>query len=211
MRKSGHPGLAPGVRTVGLAVRLPGRGSSGPSRPRAVSSGPVTGHRPDRRVRGLPGESAGQLAVVLQGPGRWNASSNVKSVLDVCGGLGRRRGAAFPMCWKSEQYRRTGWIDFFDRPWLVDLVHDLFTTPIPTISEDCPRFSMWNPLNRRRHFGLRSAPRARPLLSGVRPAVQATVSRPGPPSAPDRGDCGPRAFELIDMGKGPECCKQTPL
>jgi CelD/BcsL family acetyltransferase involved in cellulose biosynthesis len=32
------------------------------------------------------------------------------------------------MRWKSDQYRRTGWIDAFDRPWLVELVYILFGT-----------------------------------------------------------------------------------
>ena len=30
--------------------------------------------------------------------------------------------------WKSDQYRRTGLIDIFDRPWIVDLVDYLFST-----------------------------------------------------------------------------------
>lgn len=32
------------------------------------------------------------------------------------------------MRWKSDQYRRTGWTDRFDRPWIVDLVDYLFDT-----------------------------------------------------------------------------------
>jgi len=32
------------------------------------------------------------------------------------------------MSWKSDQYRRTGWVDRFDRPWVVDLVDYLFST-----------------------------------------------------------------------------------
>ena len=29
--------------------------------------------------------------------------------------------------WKSDQYRRNGWIDIFDRPWIADLIHYLFS------------------------------------------------------------------------------------
>ena len=32
------------------------------------------------------------------------------------------------MSWKSDQFRRTGWIDLFDRRWIVDLVDYIFTT-----------------------------------------------------------------------------------
>ena len=32
------------------------------------------------------------------------------------------------MGWKSDQYRRNGWVDVFDRPWIVDLVDYLFIT-----------------------------------------------------------------------------------
>jgi len=32
------------------------------------------------------------------------------------------------MGWKSDQYRRNRWIDVFDRPWVVDLVHHTFDT-----------------------------------------------------------------------------------
>jgi CelD/BcsL family acetyltransferase involved in cellulose biosynthesis len=32
------------------------------------------------------------------------------------------------MSWKSDQYRRTGWVDRFDRPWIVGLVDYLFST-----------------------------------------------------------------------------------
>ena len=32
------------------------------------------------------------------------------------------------MGWKSDQYRRNGWADVFDRPWIVDLVDYLFST-----------------------------------------------------------------------------------
>jgi CelD/BcsL family acetyltransferase involved in cellulose biosynthesis len=32
------------------------------------------------------------------------------------------------MKWKSDQYRRNGWVDVFARPWIVDLVNCLFST-----------------------------------------------------------------------------------
>lgn len=32
------------------------------------------------------------------------------------------------MSWKSDQCRRNGWLDIFDRPWVVDLVDHLFAT-----------------------------------------------------------------------------------
>jgi CelD/BcsL family acetyltransferase involved in cellulose biosynthesis len=32
------------------------------------------------------------------------------------------------MSWKSDQYRRTGWVDRFDRPWIVGLIDYLFST-----------------------------------------------------------------------------------
>jgi CelD/BcsL family acetyltransferase involved in cellulose biosynthesis len=32
------------------------------------------------------------------------------------------------MTWKSDQYRRTGHVDIFERPWLVELLHELLDT-----------------------------------------------------------------------------------
>ena len=37
-------------------------------------------------------------------------------------------GLRAPMSWKSDQFRRTGWIHLFDRRWIVDLVDYIFTT-----------------------------------------------------------------------------------
>jgi CelD/BcsL family acetyltransferase involved in cellulose biosynthesis len=37
-------------------------------------------------------------------------------------------GLAALMSWKSDQFRRTGWINIFDRPWIVDLVDRIFNT-----------------------------------------------------------------------------------
>jgi len=37
-------------------------------------------------------------------------------------------GLAALMSWKSDQFRRTGWINIFDRSWIVDLVDSIFNT-----------------------------------------------------------------------------------
>ena len=38
------------------------------------------------------------------------------------------RNCAALMRWKSDQYHRTGWVDIFDRPWIIDVVDHLFST-----------------------------------------------------------------------------------
>ncbi len=109
--------------------------------------------------------------------------------------------------WKSEQYRRSGWIDFFDRPWLVELVGDLFGTRTDRFGSllsvlyagDTPVAA---------HFGLRSGH----VLAHCYPAYDPAFSRQSPGLIHHLGlieHTSALGVDLIDMGKGPERYKQT--
>lgn len=109
--------------------------------------------------------------------------------------------------WKSEQYRRSGWIDFFDRPWLVDLVGDLFGTHTDHFASllsvlyagDTPVAA---------HFGLRSGH----VLAHCYPAYDPRFSRQSPGLIHHLQlieHTSALGIHLIDMGRGPERYKQT--
>ena len=111
------------------------------------------------------------------------------------------------MRWKSEQYRRTDWIDFFDRPWIVELVEDVFsvhddwfggqlsllyageTLVAGNLDLRCgPVLAGWFAVYDRRFSRLSPG-----LVHHLRMAEQAAA----------------RGVRLIDMGKGAEPYKET--
>ena len=111
------------------------------------------------------------------------------------------------MAWKSEQYRRTGWIDFFDRPWIVDLVDDLFSTHTDHF-EGMLSVLYAGQTAVATHFGLRAGH----ALAGCFPAYDTRFGRHSPGlihqlrRAEAMAGLGVR---LIDMGRGSELYKQT--
>ena len=111
------------------------------------------------------------------------------------------------MRWKSGQYHRTGWIDFFDRPWIVNVVEYLFDTHNDQFGGLLSvLYAGGTPVAA--HFGLRSGP----VLAHCYPAYDPNFSRQSPGLihhlrlAEETAALGVR---LIDMGKGPERYKQT--
>ena len=111
------------------------------------------------------------------------------------------------MRWKSEQYRRTGWIDFFDRPWLVELVDDLFNTHTDNFGGLLSvLYAGKAPVAA--HFGLRSAH----VLAHCYPAYDPQFGRQSPGLIHHLRlieETAALGVDLIDMGKGPERYKQT--
>lgn len=111
------------------------------------------------------------------------------------------------MRWKSEQYRRTGWIDFFDRPWIVDLVEDLFSTHTDHFGGLLSvLYAGETPVAA--HFGLRSSH----VLAHCYPAYNPEFSAHSPGLTHHlrlAEETAALGIHLIDMGKGPERYKQT--
>jgi CelD/BcsL family acetyltransferase involved in cellulose biosynthesis len=111
------------------------------------------------------------------------------------------------MAWKSEQYRRTGWIDFFDRPWIVDLVDDLFSTRTSHFGGLLSvLYAGQTPAAA--HFGLRSGR----ILAHCYPAYDARLSKHSPGLIHHLRmieETAALGVHLIDMGRGPERYKQT--
>ncbi|HUB40228.1 MAG TPA: GNAT family N-acetyltransferase [Streptosporangiaceae bacterium] len=111
------------------------------------------------------------------------------------------------MAWKSDQYRRNGWVDVFDRLWVAELVERLFAARGATFqgllsvlyAGDKPVAA---------HFGLRAGP----VLAHWFPAYDAQFARHSPGliqhlrMAEQTSALG---VELIDMGTGTERYKQT--
>jgi CelD/BcsL family acetyltransferase involved in cellulose biosynthesis len=111
------------------------------------------------------------------------------------------------MAWKSDQYRRNGWVDVFDRQWIAELVERLFATRGATFggllsvlyAGDKPVAA---------HFGLRAGR----VLAHWFPAYDAQLARHSPGliqhlrMAEQTSALG---VELIDMGTGTERYKQT--
>jgi CelD/BcsL family acetyltransferase involved in cellulose biosynthesis len=111
------------------------------------------------------------------------------------------------MRWKSEQYRRSGWIDFFDRPWLVDLIHDLFGSHTEHFGGLLSVLYAGDTAVAS-HFGLRSGQ----VLAHCYPAYDPRFSRQSPGLIHHLQmieQTSALGVDLIDMGKGPERYKQT--
>jgi CelD/BcsL family acetyltransferase involved in cellulose biosynthesis len=111
------------------------------------------------------------------------------------------------MDWKSEQYRRNGWIDLFARPWIVDLVDYLFSARSDRLS-GLLSFLYAGEVPVAAHFGLRAGP----VLAHWFPAYDTRFSRYSPGliqhlrMAEETAALG---VQLIDMGTGTERYKQT--
>ena len=111
------------------------------------------------------------------------------------------------MRWKSGQYHRTGWIDIFERPWIVDVVDHLFSTHSDQFggllsvlyAGGAPAAA---------HFGLRSGH----VLAQWLPAYDTRFSRQSPGliqhlrMAEETAALG---IHLINLGRGRERYKQT--
>lgn len=111
------------------------------------------------------------------------------------------------MNWKSLQYRRTGWPDVFDRPWIVDLMDYLFGIHSDTFSGLLSvLYAAGVPVAA--HFGLRAGP----VLADWFPAYDTRFGKQSPGliqflrMAEETADLGVR---LIDMGKGDQRHKET--
>jgi CelD/BcsL family acetyltransferase involved in cellulose biosynthesis len=104
------------------------------------------------------------------------------------------------MDWKSDQYRRNGWINIFDRPWVVDLVDYLFSIHNGQFGGLLSLlYAGGTPVAG--HFGLRSGH----VLAHWYPAYDTNFSRHSPGliqhlrMAEETATLG---VHLIDMGKG---------
>lgn len=111
------------------------------------------------------------------------------------------------ICWKSDQYRRNGMVDIFDRPWVVGLVDQLFSTRNGHFS-GLLSVLYAGEMPVAAQFGLRSGH----LLGGWFCAYDSRFGRQSPgllqhvrtvQEAPALG------VYLIDMGIGSERYKQT--
>jgi CelD/BcsL family acetyltransferase involved in cellulose biosynthesis len=111
------------------------------------------------------------------------------------------------MRWKSDQYRRTGWIDVFARPWIVDIVDDLFSTRTDHFGGMLSvLYAGETPVAA--HFGLRAGY----VLAGCYPAYDPHFSKHSPGlihHLRKTEKAGALGVHLIDMGKGTERYKQT--
>ena len=111
------------------------------------------------------------------------------------------------MRWKSGQYHRAGWIDIFDRPWIVDVVDHLFSTHSDQFGGLLSvLYAGGAPVAA--HFGLRSGH----VLAQWFPAYDTRFSRQSPGliqhlrMAEETAALG---IHLINLGKGAERYKQT--
>ena len=109
-------------------------------------------------------------------------------------------GLRLLMDWKSGQYRRNGWVNIFDRPWIVDLIDYLFSTHSDHFGGLLSvLYAGETPVAA--HFGLRSGQ----VLAHWYPAYDTSFSRQSPGliqhlrMAEETAALGIR---LIDMGKG---------
>jgi CelD/BcsL family acetyltransferase involved in cellulose biosynthesis len=116
-------------------------------------------------------------------------------------------GLRMLMGWKSEQYRRSGRVDNFDRPWIVGLIDYLFSTHSDWFGGLLSvLYAAETPVAA--HFGLRSGH----VLAHWFPAYDTHFSRQSPGliqhlrMAEETADLG---VHLIDLGKGSGRYKQT--
>jgi len=110
------------------------------------------------------------------------------------------------MGWKSAQFRRNGWVDIFDRRWIVDLVDYLFSVHDGMFggllsvlyAGDTPVAG---------HFGLRFGP----TLAGWFPAYDTRFGRHSPGHIQNlrmAEESAAQGVRLIDMGAGSGSYKQ---
>ncbi len=109
--------------------------------------------------------------------------------------------------WKSDQYRRNGWVDVFGRPWIADLIDYLFTMHSDQFGGLLSLLYAGETLVAG-HFGLRS----RRVLAHWFPAYDPLFGRQSPGLIEHlRMAEGVAALgvQLIDMGTGNERYKQA--
>jgi CelD/BcsL family acetyltransferase involved in cellulose biosynthesis len=111
------------------------------------------------------------------------------------------------MGWKSEQYRRTGWPDVFDRPWIVHLIDCLFDTQTDHFGGLLSvLYAARTPVAA--HFGLSS----RHTLAHWFPAYDVRFRRQSPGLVHNlrmAEAMAGRGVGLIDLGKGLGRYKET--
>jgi CelD/BcsL family acetyltransferase involved in cellulose biosynthesis len=111
------------------------------------------------------------------------------------------------MSWKSDQYRRTGRADRFDRPWIVELIDSLFSTHTDGFSGQLSCLYAGDALVAA-HFGVRSAH----VLADWFPTYATSFGRYSPGlimhlrMAEESAAAGVRQ---IDMGKGAKRYKEA--
>jgi CelD/BcsL family acetyltransferase involved in cellulose biosynthesis len=110
------------------------------------------------------------------------------------------------MRWKSAQYRRNAWPDRFARPWIVQLVEDLFETRAPGCSGTLSAlYAGGRPVAA--HFG----PRSESVLSSWFPAYDVEFSRysPGLVLHFEMAEAASASgLRHLDLGKGQEGYKE---
>ena len=111
------------------------------------------------------------------------------------------------MKWKSDQYRRNGWVDVFARPWIIDLIDYLFTIHSNRFAGLLSiLYAGGMPIAG--HFGIRS----RHILAHWFPAYDVRFGKQSPGliqhlrMAEETTTVG---IGIIDMGTGSERYKQT--
>jgi len=109
--------------------------------------------------------------------------------------------------WKSDQYRRTGWIDAFDRPWFVDLVYALFGTRTAAFRGQLSvSYAGDTPIAAT--FDLRSGHVLAGLLSAYEPRF--AKRSPGLVHVLQSFEANAeRGIRMVDLGKGTEKYKQS--
>jgi CelD/BcsL family acetyltransferase involved in cellulose biosynthesis len=116
-------------------------------------------------------------------------------------------GLRILMRWKSEQYRRTGWVDRFERPWVVDLVDYLFTTHNELFGGLLSLLYAGDTLVAA-HFGLRAGP----VLAAWFPAYDTHFGSQSPGLISHvrmSEEAATVGVHLINFGKGAEPYKET--
>ena len=111
------------------------------------------------------------------------------------------------LAWKSEQYRRNGWLDIFGRRWVADLVDYLFSIRSDRFGGMLSvLYAEGTPVAA--HFGLRSGP----LLAHWFPSYDMRFSRHSPGLIQHvrmAEEMAAGGVQLIDMGTGMQRYKQT--
>ena len=111
------------------------------------------------------------------------------------------------LAWKSEQYRRNGWLDVFGRRWVADLVDLLFSMRSDRFGGMLSvLYAGGAPVAA--HFGLRSGP----LLAHWFPSYDMRFSKHSPGLIQHvrmAEEMAAEGVQLIDMGTGTQRYKQT--